>query len=508
MVWVKKLPENYLCRVPELKTLFDAPLQCFISRNFAEWCKPKNEIESLRVHKQLFSLLVQATLILPLNAMGMDPFATEGQLAYGRLDRAADVAQCDRDKINSPLALADVIDLTLCNNPQTRILWANARTQAAQVGVSSAAYLPTLSAQGNVSNNETQAGNQASVTSISQTASLTASYLLYDFGGRSATLENARQLLIAANATRDMVLQSNYLGAVQAYYAVLSSMASLESFKADELKAQESLDAAQARYQAGVATPVDRLQAQTMLSQARLNRIRGEGDAANARGTLATAMGFDATQVYTLLPVTDAIPDPVVEQDIGKLIAEARQKRPDLAAAESQIKAAEAQLQAANAGGRPTITAGAMTGISNPDIRNNSIGVTLNVPLFSGFKTTYQSRAAEAQIDLKVAERDRLTNQIALDVWKAYQGLLSNSQALRSADDLVIAAEQSEKMVLGRYKAGIGNILDTLNAQSVLANARQQRVAALYNFLLSRFALAQAIGKLDMTQLAPDNLFN
>lgn len=453
----------------------------------------------MRLHLVTFLYLV---LFLSSHAMALDPFATEDLIKHGPLDQAVDVSHCAKEKIHSPLTLADVVDLALCNNPQTRTLWASARVQAAQLGVSTAAYLPTLSALGSVSNNQSQTGNQAPVSSLSQTASLSASYLLYDFGGRSATLENAKQLLIAANASRDAALQGSFLSAVQAYYALLSARASVQSFQVDELKAQESLAAAQARYQAGVATPVDRLQAQTTLSQAKLNRIRGEGEASNAQGTLANLMGFDASQPYMLQAVTESIPDPVIEQDIGKLIATARQKRPDLAAAESQIKAAEAQLQASRATGRPTITVGAMAGISNPEVQSSSLGITLNVPLFSGFKTTYQARAAEAQIEGKVAERDRLANQIALDVWKAYQGLLTNSQALRSADDLVNAATQSEKMILGRYKAGVGNILDTLSAQSALANARQQRVAALYNFLLSRFALAQAIGQLDLTQIS------
>lgn len=445
--------------------------------------------------------LMSVLLILPSSVMAMDPFATEDLIKPGSLDQAVDVKHYAKEKLLAPLTLADVVDLALCNNPQTRALWASARGQAAQVGVSTAAYLPTLSATGSVSNNQSKTGNQAAVDTLSQTASLSASYLLYDFGGRSATLENARQLLIAANASRDAALQSNFLSAVQAYYALLSARASVESFKADEVKAQESLSAAQARYQAGIATPVDRLQAQTTLSQAKLNRIRGEGEASNAQGTLATIMGFDASQPFTLQSAGEETPNPVIEQDIGKLIAEARHKRPDLAAAESQIKAAEAQLDASKASGRPAITVGAMAGVSNPEIHSNSIGITLSVPLFSGFKTTYQARAAEAQVEGKVAERDRLANQIALDVWKAYQGLLTNSQALRSADDLVNAATQSEKMILGRYKAGVGNILDTLSAQSSLATARQQRVAALYNFLTSRFALAQAIGQLDLTQI-------
>ena len=106
-----------------------------------------------------------------------------------------------------------------------------------------------------------------------------------------------------------------------------------------------------------------------------------------------------------------------------------------------------------------------------------------------------------------MAARDLLANQIALDVWKAYQTLLTNSQSLLAASDLVASAEQSERMTLGRYKAGVANmsILDVLNAQSILASARQQRVAALYNFQASRLALVQAIGQLDLTRLNAGN---
>ena len=454
--------------------------------------------------------LGSAALLWPASAIGSDPFNTEADISKGNLDVVSDDAQCNKEKIRNPLSLADVVDLALCNNPQTRSLWAAARVQAAQVGVSTAAYLPTLSGQaGVVVEIDPVFGNQVLDSFTRKNASLSASYLLSDFGGRSATLENAKQLLIAVNATRDATLQNNYLAAVQAYYALLSARASVASFKAAEASARESLAAALARYQAGVATPVDKLQAKTTLSQATFSRINAEGNELNAQGTLANLMGFDATQIYTLTEISAATPDTMIEQDIGKLIADARQKRPDLAAAEAQIKAADAQLDATLATGRPIITLGAMSGMTDitnfPVSRNSNIGINLSVPLFTGFRITYQTRAAEARLQGRVAERDMLANQIALDVWKGYQGMLSNSQALRAADDLVAAAEQSAKMVLGRYKAGIGNILDTLTAQSALANAHQQRVNALYNFLFSRFALAQAIGQLDLTQLEHRN---
>lgn len=450
-------------------------------------------------------------MFLPLVALASnDPLSTEQYVEPGDFPQTADMSHCDREKIRKPLTLADVVDLTLCNNPQTRLLWANARAQAANVGVGMSAYLPTLSAQASdtryISNAAGSPGNYRS-----RNANLSAGYLLFDFGGRSGTLENAKQLLVAANATRDATLQANFLGAVQAYYALLSAQASVDALKVAEASAKESFSAAEARYRAGIATPADKLQAQTALSQAKLNLITAQGNTRAAQGTLANVMGFDASIQFTLVSLPESVPDPVVEQDIGKLIDDARRKRPDLRAAEAQIKASEAQLEVSRAAGLPSVSLNASTGSQNlpgvPITNTSSIGVTLSVPLFTGESNTYQNRAAELQIEGKVAARDILANQIALDVWKAYQALLTNSQALIASNDLVASAEQSERMTLGRYKAGVANmsILDVLNAQSTLASARQQHVAALYNFQASRLVLAQAIGQLDLTRLEAGN---
>lgn len=123
------------------------------------------------------------------------------------------------------------------------------------------------------------------------------------------------------------------------------------------------------------------------------------------------------------------------------------------------------------------------------------------MPIFSGFSTTYRVRAAEAQVEVKGAQRDRLARQVALDVWRSRQGLTTASQSLKTTAALVASAEQSEKVALGRYKAGLGSILDVLNAQSALAAARQQRIQATLDWQVSRAALAQAVGSLDYSLL-------
>ena len=435
-----------------------------------------------------------------------DLFSTTQYVASGPFARTSEV--CQPDRINNPLTLADVVELALCNNPQTRALWASSRAQAAQYGSSLSSYLPTLSGPISISSSRDNAGTTSSTKSVG----ITVSYLLLDFGGREAGIENSKQLLVAANATRDATLQSVYLSAVQSYYTLLSTRASVQAFRAAEEAAGKSLDAAQARYKAGSGTPADRLQAQTALSQAVLNRIRAEGDAATAQGVLANTMGFDATQPFELAELPESSPDPVAEQGIGKLIEEARHNRPDLLAAEAQIRAAEAQLTATKAAGLPSVSLNGTANKTKSQLDGKAtssyvqgVSVSVSVPWFSGYRDTYNNRTARAQLESKVAERDRVANQIALDVWKTYQTLLTNSQALRAADDLLASAEQSEKVSSGRYKAGVGNILDALTAQSALANARQQRIAALYNFQSSRFALAQAMGQLDLTLLATKN---
>jgi outer membrane protein TolC len=136
----------------------------------------------------------------------------------------------------------------------------------------------------------------------------------------------------------------------------------------------------------------------------------------------------------------------------------------------------------------------------------SAVGINLSVPIFSGFATTYRVRAAEAQVDVKNGQLEQLRLQVALDVWTAYQNLTTATQSMRTSADLLNSAEQSERVALGRYKAGVGSILDVLNAQSALASARQQRIQSTFNWNTNRATLAQAMGSLDasLLQTLPD----
>lgn len=425
---------------------------------------------------------------------------------------------CGMLNLNQPLSLADVADASLCNNPQTREVWSSTRLQAAQLGIAKSAYLPTLSnsTSGNLGVLNPESSTRDNPT-VNLSNNLAASYLLYDFGNRNANLENARQLLLSASASQSSTVQTILLSSTVAFYQVQANLAALVAAVQAESASEESFKAAEARYKAGVATPADKLQAQTAYAQLTLTRINSEGNLQTAYGSLANVMGLAANQKISLISDTDPVDinnkpsfSLTALGNLNTLIEQASLRRPDLIASEAQLKAAEASIEANKAAARPTISIGVSNNLQDGSSLNGSsnstLGITVAIPLFSGYAPTYRIHVAEAAADLRAAQRDRLRLQISLDVWSAYQKLRTALESVTATEVLVNSATQSYRVALGRYKAGVGNIIDTLNAQSALASAKQQQIQAILNSNITRATLAQAMGALDnaMIQSLPN----
>jgi outer membrane protein len=436
-----------------------------------------------------------------------DPFATQ-RLAAPAPEQSVHpgpgTAPCEAAADpTAALSLADIVSSALCSNPQTRAAWANALVQAAQVGIARSAYLPTLTASASVEgvHGSGALGASSAHTARDGTGNLSLGYVLYDFGARDAALDVALQTVASANYTQDATLQRVILSAVQAYYQLFGTRDAVASTEEAELAARRSLEAATARYQAGTATPSDRLLAQTAYSQAVLNRIQARGAEKSAEGALANVMGAAANHRFQYVAPQLRPPDRSFEGDIDRLIAVAVEQRPDLAAAQAQVEAAAAGVRVARASGMPTISLSANINYTDssvtPAFNTQTAGILFNIPLFTGYNTTYRIRSARAQLEGQIALRDSLKSQVALDVWQAYYALETGTEAVRSTTDLVASAQAAERVALGRYQAGAGTILDTLTAQAALANARLQHIQAQYSWYVLRANLAQALGQLD-----------
>lgn len=471
------------------------------------------------------SLVIILTLLLG-NARGggIDPFLTHGKVAGSvagsMLDGADDSDPCVFGPLAQPLELPEAVERALCNNPQTRAAWAGAKVQTAQVGVARSAYMPAVGATLAYSKqkNITRYGDSRYAPLNSEakpsltSGSLKMSQVLTDFGQRSANLDQAQALLDAANASHDAALQVAFVGAAQAYFDTQTAQAVLEAAREAERAASESFNAAEAKYKAGIGALTDQLQAQVAYSKARLERVSAEGELKNAQGTLATAMGLSANTLLFLPRRREGLPDTTFVKPAEELIEEAKQHHPALLAAQAELQAARAKVQATRAEGRPTVTLTAELGRSEqkhqpPSVgyeptdisnRSNSLGIQMNIPLFEGFGRNYRVQSAQGQAEIKAAELARLEQQVALEVWKSFQSLRTESENMKATDILVNSARQSFLVAQGRFKAGVGNILELLSAQSAVAGAEQQRIKSVSNWHTARLKLAANIGKLGL----------
>lgn len=400
----------------------------------------------------------------------------------------------------TPMDLATVARLVLCRHPDARTAWLNAEVQAARVDAARAPYRPTVEAtlgQSHAFGDSATPGHEDR-----SSAGVALGWLLYDFGARDAGKAQAERSLQALQATQDGTLQEVLRQAVDAYYQWFATEAALSAARESETAATETLRAASVRQRVGVATREDLLQAQTSLSQARLSVLSKEGEQQVARGRLAVLLGLPAPSPL-VLATPAALPDRPALPALAPFIAAAAQ-HPDLVAQQQRVAASDAALEQARASHRPDLRLSASqdwTQDQASDSAGGSVGLRLNIPLYTGGQRAADIREAEAQQELARTALEQQRQQVSQQVWEAWQALRTATAALAATQDLVSAAEESQRAALARYQAGLGDLINVLNAQSALADARQQFVKARYDWARARISLARASGALGYAAL-------
>ncbi len=398
--------------------------------------------------------------------------------------------------------LADIVEIALANNPVTRTSYLQALSAAADLGSKRSAYYPTLDLSVGVTRAKQNAfGGQFNFLQTSYGPTVTVNYLLFDLGGRAATTDEARLALLAADWTHSAAIQDVILGVQQTFVAYLSAKAQLKAAKAVFAEAQKAFDAANGRHDAGVATIAEVLQAKTALSQAQLAVDRLSGQVLALRGSLATAMGLPATTPYDVGNLPEDLPLDATSQTVEELVAQARQVRPDLAAARLRAEKADTHIRSVRSDGRPRLTGDVSASrlYFQPSTYASygdswSARVLLNVPLFTGFQTRYNVDKASQDAAAAASQADTLEQQVILEVWTSYYDLHTATQLVKTSRDLLASADQSEKVALGRYKEGVGTIIDLLTAQAALANARAQEIEARSTWFSALAQLSRDVG--------------
>jgi outer membrane protein len=403
------------------------------------------------------------------------------------------------------LALEIAVDMALCHNPQVKAAWAAIKVQAGALGEARSAYVPTLNATVSKLRNDTRYtdGTFPDTSNSGKTKYANLTWRLFDFGTRSANLESANQLLAGALASHDAALQKVLTSVVGAYFDAMTAQATLKARAQAVDFATGTWQTTQRREARGVAAVSDTLQAAAAVAKAQLALSRAQGDAQKTRSVLMYAMGLP-TNTSFILPDEHVSTQEVRVQDLAQWINDAQQKHPAIAAARAQLAASKAKIQSVQAEGLPTLdytqnhyqNGYPNQGLSSTNSKVNTVGFTLNVPLFEGFARTYKVRGAQAQSEQSEAQLQDTELQILMEVVKAHADAQSSFENLQASQQLLSASEAAVLSSKKRYDKGAADILELLSTQSALADAQQERVRCLSDWRSSRLRLMSSAGLL------------
>lgn len=305
-----------------------------------------------------------------------------------------------------------------------------------------------------------------------------------------------------ANWNQNQAIQNVLNSVAVSFYNYIGSKALVRADEINLEEAETSLEAADLRLQAGVGTLPDVLQARATLSQIELDLVEDRGNVEIFRGGLATDVGWPANTDFDVYQGKDDLPIQAMSENVDDLIGVAMKNRPDVAAVQAAVRERQAELREAKSSFFPEISATAQVfrwwvrpdDGSNDYFMNYLFGLQLTVPIFQGFTLINSVRGADAVLQSARAAL-RLQEQIVIEeVWQAYYTFRTAVQSLDAADNLLDSSLESYDASLARYRSGVGDIVELLNAQTLLAEARAEEVTAKTDIFTSYADLINAIG--------------
>jgi outer membrane protein len=284
----------------------------------------------------------------------------------------------------------------------------------------------------------------------------------------------------------------------RAYVAALRAGAALETAQANIDLSNALLKLAQTQKQAGTGTGIEEVRAQVQLANDRQRLAVAENDRRKAGLNLMRTMGL---KLESTIQLTDKLEyAPVDLGTMDEALVAARKSRAELKAQHNREQYAQMTYVATRAERLPSVGASADYGAIGLTPANAlgtySYGVSVKVPIFNGGRR--EARAAEASVQHRQEEirSHDLEQQVELEVRLAFDSISSAATQVTTAREGVDLSERELEQARRRYSAGVTNSIEVTDAQTRLDRARDNLIAALYNYNVARIDLATATGKI------------
>lgn len=392
--------------------------------------------------------------------------------------------------------LNDALMQAYQTNPTLAAQRASQRATDETVAQANAAKRPSLSLSTALTS-AYASGNTASLTTTGMGLTLSATQSLYRGGRIDAAIDQAEANVLAGRARLRGTEQTVLSSVVDAYMGVLRDQAVLQLNTNSEQVLATELAAARSRFQLGAATSTDVATAESRLSAAQAGRIQAEG---NLRVSIAS---FE--QRVGSPPGSMAMPNPptMLPNSLDQAVDIGLMEHPTVVAAFYSELASQASVRSAEGALKPTVNASLSTTRRpqnwpdfSPATLTTTAGLNVSIPLYqqgAEYASIRSARESLAQSRLNLEDARRT---IRSQVNQSWQQLATARAQILARGDQVRASEVALRGFRQEQEVGARTLLEVLNAEQDLLNARVQLVTSRRDEVVASYALLAAMGRL------------
>ncbi len=412
-----------------------------------------------------------------------------------------------RDWFTDP-QLQQLIATALANNADLMAATARIDQARAQYRIEDSRRLPEVVASGSairtrqpVTDTTTTGDGRNSVTANRFDVGVGVASFEIDFWGRIANLsEAARAQYLATVAAQRAFYLSLVADTATTYFEIIETREQIALAEATAESREEALRIAKLRLDAGVTSALPYRQAETLLTQA-------QQQLASERLALAQLQNQLTVLVGGRLPADLPAGLSLASQADGRrldagLPSELLLNRPDIIAAEEQLRAARANIGAARAAFFPSISLTGNAGLSSTSLGGLfgssglgwSFGPSIDLPIFDAGSRRAQLSLAEATEEEEVANYDKTVQVAFREVADSLAGRVYLAEQITVLERAVQAQQKIARIARVRYREGVGSYLEVLDAERSLFSAEQQLLTTRRAWVQNRATLFVALG--------------
>jgi outer membrane protein TolC len=328
-------------------------------------------------------------------------------------------------------------------------------------------------------------------------ARASASQTVFDF----STIRRYQASKVNVNAAKsDFDSTKNQVSdqVARAYAATLRADASLATARANVELSQALLGQSRRLKDAGTGTGIEVTRAEVQLANDQQHLVVAEDDRRRAALNLMRAIGL---KLDSNIELTDALSYKRAEiGDLETALADARRMRAELKAPKEREASARINYSSVKDERLPSLAADANYGTIGSGMVSTqptyTYGVSLRVPVFDGGRRDYRREESFSLYRQEQTRMRDLEQQVELDVRLAFDSVHAAENEVKTAQDGMQLAQQELAQAQRRYAAGVANGIEVTDAQNRLARARDNQIAALYDYNVARIDLATATGRI------------